>query len=49
MAYLTGFFLVVAIVHTKTLDATGFERVQHVKPCPKGTEWRQSAQACLPK
>jgi len=49
LAYLTSFPLVVAIVDTKSFNAPDFERVQHAKPCPKGTVWHESSKACLPK
>jgi len=49
LAYLTRFSLVVAIVDTKPFDGSGFEKVQHARPCPKGTVWHESSKACLPK
>lgn len=46
---LTSLALAIAIVDTKPFDQPGFEKIQHAKKCPKGTEWRESSKACLPK
>lgn len=49
LTYFTALAVVVVFFDTQSAGNENIIKAQHTKSCPKGTQWRQSAGACLPK